>query len=88
LHKDANFNPYWSHAQDQLPHFSALLSPFPGPKHSLFPPSIHTGEHFLTMTTSTYQILLLLGTIIYRTLLKKSFGNTFFARYVLERKKL
>jgi hypothetical protein len=45
LYKDANLNPYWSHSLYQLPHFLAPLSPFPGPKHPLFPPPIHTCEH-------------------------------------------
>jgi hypothetical protein len=63
LNKDANFNLYWSHAQDQPPHFLALLSPLPGPKHPLVPLPIHTCEHLLTTTTPTCSILLLLGTL-------------------------
>ncbi len=42
LYKDANLNLYWSHALDQLPHFSAPLSRLPGPKHPLFP---HLSTH-------------------------------------------
>ncbi len=34
--KDANLNTCWSHALDQLPHFSAPLSLLPGPKHPIF----------------------------------------------------
>jgi hypothetical protein len=44
VYKDANLNPYWSHGQHQLPHFSAPLIPLPGPKHPLFPHPIYTCE--------------------------------------------
>jgi hypothetical protein len=73
LYKDANLNPYWSHVQDPLPHFLALLSPLPSPKHPLFPPLIHTCEHLLTTTTSTCLNLLLLGTITQKALKYKYF---------------
>jgi hypothetical protein len=53
LYTDANFNSYQSHAQEKLAHISALLSPLPGPKHPLFPPTHDTWEHLLTMMTST-----------------------------------
>jgi hypothetical protein len=35
--RNTKLDPYWSHVLDQLPHFSALLRPLLGPKHSLFP---------------------------------------------------
>ncbi len=42
LCKDANPNLYWSHALDQLPHFSAPLSLLRGPNLPFFPtPSTH-----------------------------------------------
>jgi hypothetical protein len=53
LYKEVNLNPYWSHSVDQLPHFSALLNPLPGPKHPLFPHPSAQVEHLLTTTTST-----------------------------------
>ncbi len=45
LYKDANFKLYWSHAQDQLPHFSAPISSFPGPKQPPFSLPICRCEH-------------------------------------------
>ncbi len=42
LCKDANLNPCWSHALDQLPHFSALFTLLPSPKHPLFLHHTHT----------------------------------------------
>jgi hypothetical protein len=45
LCKDANFNLRWFHALDQLPHYLALLSSWPGPKHLLFPHLTHACEH-------------------------------------------
>jgi hypothetical protein len=67
LCKDANLNPYWSHALDQLPHFQPYSDPCPATKILFFStPSIHVNL-LLTRTTSRCWILLQCSTRMCRS---------------------